>query len=693
MKQYPADRIRNVGLFSHGGAGKTSLTEAFLYVSGATNRLGNIQDGTTASDFDPDEVRRGISISTSVIPVEWEDHKINVLDVPGYADFMGEVHAAMRVVDGAVILVDASAGVEVGTEHVWRLANDYNLPRIIFVNKMNRENANFPQTLASLREAFGKRIAPIQFPIGSDRTFRGIVDLLNNHAMVFHDNSDGGYEEVSIPDELQGDVETYRRALIESIAEHNEELMMRYLDDDPISDEELADELRACIADGSVTPMLCGATQYTLCIQPLLHAIVRELPAASERTETATVNGEGVTVHADPDAPLAALAFKTVADPHVGRVTYFRVFQGAFDAHSHVTNSSRGEGERIGQVFLPIGKDHVNVESIGTGDIGGVAKLATVVTGDTLVADGSSLVLDPIDVPAPAYSAAVHPKTKSDLDKLSQALVRLHEEDPSITISRDPITGEMIVSGLGEPHVQIALERMSRRTGVNVESGLPRVAYRETIRSKTVSEYKHKKQTGGAGQYGHVYLELEPLPDTDFEFTERVVGGSVPRGYYPAVEKGVREALEAGPVAGYPVVNIRAVLTDGSYHAVDSNEMAFKIAGKEAFKRGMLAANPTLLEPISVLRVTVPDAYMGDVMSDLNGKRAHVNGVEPGLDGSSIIQATVPAAEVQRYATDLRSITQGRGTFTLEFDHYEEVPAHLAESIRRDAASANGHES
>jgi elongation factor G len=692
MKHYPADRIRNVGLFSHGGAGKTSLAEAFLFVSGATNRLGNIQDGTTASDYDPDEIKRGISISTSVIPVEWEDHKINFLDVPGYADFLGEVHAAMRVVDGAVILVDAAAGVEVGTEQVWRLANDYNLPRIIFVNKMNRENANFPQALESLRDAFGKRIAPIQFPIGSHKEFRGIVDLLSNHAVVFHDNSDGGFEEVPIPAELQDDVETYRRALVESIAEHNEDLMMRYLEDEPISHDELVEELRACIADGSVTPMLCGATQYTLCIQPLLSAIVRELPPASERREPATVNGEEVELTADPSAPLTALAFKTVADPHVGRVTYFRVFAGSFDAHSHVTNASRGEGERIGQVFYPIGKDHVNAESIGTGDIGGVAKLATVTTGDTIAADGSNIVLEPIRVPATAYAAAVHPKTKSDLDKLSQALVRLHEEDPTLVISRDPVTSETIVSGLGEPHVKIALERMTRRSGVNVDIDLPRVAYRETIRAKTTSEYKHKKQTGGAGQYGHVYIELEPLPDVEFEFAERVVGGSVPKGYFPAVEKGVREALESGPVAGYPVVNVRAVLTDGSYHSVDSNEMAFKIAGKEAFKKGILAASPTLLEPINSLRVTVPDAFMGDVMSDLNGKRAQVSGVEPAGDGLSVISALAPAAELQRYATDLRSITQGRGSFTTTFDHYEEVPAHLADAIRKDAeARSNGH--
>ena len=688
MKQYPADRIRNVGLFSHGGAGKTSLAEAFLFVSGATNRLGNAQDGTTASDHDPDEVKRGMSISTSVLPIEWEDHKINVLDVPGYADFLGEVHAAMRVVDGAVILIDAAAGVEVGTEQAWKLADQYNLPRLLFINKMNRENADFPRALASLREAFGKQVAPIQFPIGSEKTFRGIVDLLANTATVYHSNADGGFDVIPIPDELADEVALYRQALVESIAEHNEDLMERYLSDEPIDDEELFDELRSCISDGSVTPLLCGATQYTLAIQPLLHYIIRELPAASERTEPATVNGEEGRVISDPDAPLAALAFKTLADPHVGRVNFFRVFQGTFHSHSHVTNTSKGEPERIGQLFHIMGKEHTPTEAIVAGDIGGVSKLNSVTTGDTLAADGSGIVLNPVEAPAASYSCAVHPRTKSDLDKLSQALNRLHEEDPSLVLSRDPITGEMIVSGLGEPHVQIAIERMSRRSGVNVEIGLPRVPYRETIRSKTASEYKHKKQTGGAGQYGHVHIEIEPLPDVAFEFTERVVGGAVPRGFFPAVEKGIRDALDSGPLAGYPVVNVRATLTDGSYHTVDSNEMAFRIAAKEAFKRAMLAASPVLLEPISLLRITMPDEYLGDVMSDLNSRRAQVSGIEPAANGSSTIEAMAPTAEIQRYATDLRSITQGRGSFTAVFDHYDEVPGHLAEAIRKEAEEA-----
>lgn len=685
MRQYPADRIRNVGLFSHGGAGKTSLAEACLFVSGGASRLGNIEDGSTASDHDPDEIRRGLSISTSVIPIEWEDHKINLLDVPGYADFVGEVYAAMRVVDGAVIVIDASAGVQVGTELAWKLANQHNLPRLIFLNKMNRENADFHRTVASVQETFGKSVAPIQFPIGSDKSFKGVVDLLSNTAMIFSDTSDGGYEIVPIPDSLAEECESARRTLVESIAEHDENLMVRYLDDDPLSDEELFSELAKCIEDGSVVPMLCGATQYTRCIQPLLSAIVRELPAASTRTEPVTSGGEATTLTTDPEGPLAALTFKTVADPHVGRVSLFRVFSGTLASHSHVRNGSKGAGERIGQVFHPFGKDHPATDGVAAGDIGGVSRLTSVATGDTICADGAAIVIAPIEYPPSSYAMAVHPKTKTDLDKLSQALVRVHEEDPTLQVTRDPSTNETILRGLGAPHIEIALERMTRRSGVNVDSTLPRVAYRETIGSRTKSEYKHKKQTGGAGQYGHVHLELEPLPGSDFEFVEHVVGGSVPRSFFPAVEKGIREALECGPMAGFPVVNVKAILTDGSYHDVDSNEMAFKIAAKEAFKKAVLKGSPTLLEPVLLLKVTVPESYMGDVMGDLNVKRAHVNGIDPGEDGLSTIEAHVPVAEAQRYATDLRSMTQGRGSFATEFAYYQPVPAHMAEQIRQSA--------
>jgi elongation factor G len=644
-----------------------------------------VEDGTTVADFDPDEVKRHISVNAAVAPVEWRDTKINVVDAPGYADFMGDVKSALRVVDAAVILMDASAGVEVGTEQAWRLADQQGVARLLFVNKMDRENADFARALESAQKAFGKSVAPIQFPIGSEKGFKGIVDLLSEQALVFQDNAGGGFESLPIPAELQNDCQTYRQQLVEAIAEQDEELMLRYLEDDPISTEELIAGLKSCVQGGQVVPVLCGAATSNRGVQPLLDAIIDYVPAANGTEVTAGTNGDSVQLSADQTAPLAAVVFKTLADPHVGRLSYFRVYSGSLKSNGHLINASKGKPERVGQVFYVRGKEHINTEAVVAGDIGAVGKLAVTSTGDTLADEGKPLVLPGIEFPGSSYAASVNPKTKADLDKMGQALQRLAEEDPTLHVGRDPITGETILSGLGEPHVQIALDRMTRRYGVNVEVGLPRVAYRETIAAKTVAEYKHKKQTGGAGQYGHVFLELEPLEDADFEFNERVVGGAVPRNFYPAVEKGVREALEAGPLAGYPVVNLRVTLFDGSYHDVDSNEMAFKIASKEALKKGVLQAKPTLLEPMLTLKVTVPDGNTGDVMSDLNGKRAHVSGMTPGDNGTTTIEAVVPAAEVQRYATDLRSITQGRGSFTTEFSHYQPVPPQLAEQIKAQA--------
>lgn len=689
MKQYPADRIRNVALVGHGSAGKTSLTEALLFDTGAISRLGRVEDGTTVSDFDPEEAKRRISVSAAVAPVEWRETKVNFLDTPGYADFVGEVRSALRVADAVVVVLDASAGVEVGTEQAWRLAGERGIPRIVFINKMDRENADFDRALSSAREAFGKAVAPIQFPIGRERGFKGLVDLLSETALTFHDNHDGGFETDPIPEELGDDCATYRRQLVEAIAEQDEDLMVRYLEDAPISSAELRAGLARCVVAGCVVPVLCGAATGNRGMQPLLDAVVDYLPPASAAVEHAERGGVEVRAEGGAEGPLVALAFKTLADPHVGRVTYLRVFGGTFHSNGHALNASRGESERVGQVFAVRGKEHLNADAIGPGDIGAVGKLTTVLTGDTLTDEGHPVTLDGIAFPEPTYAVAVHPKTKADLDKMGQALHRLEEEDPTLRVSRDALTGETILAGLGEPHVRVALDRMERRYHVNVEPGLPRVAYRETISAKVVAEYKHKKQTGGAGQYGHVCLELEPLADEEFAFTERVVGGSVPRSFYPAVEKGVREALAGGPLAGYPVVNVRVTLTDGTYHAVDSNEMAFKIAAKEAFKKGVLAAQPTLLEPVMRLRVTVPEGALGDVMGDLNAKRAHVAGMEPGGDGATTIEAMAPAAEVQRYATDLRSLTQGRGTFAAEFSHYQPVPPHLAEQIK---AAAKEHE-
>jgi elongation factor G len=682
VKQYPADRIRTVGLFSHGGAGKTSLTEALLFDTGTISRLGRVEDGTTTSDFDPEEIKRNHSISSAVAPLEWRDTKINVLDPPGYADFIGEAYAALRVSDAALILIDASAGVEVGTELVGRMAEQRNLPRIIFINKMDRENTDFDAALTSAREAFGKAVAPIQFPIGSEKSFKGFVNLLQEEALVFHDNQDGGYEVTPIPDDLRADCQLYRRQIVEAIAEQDEDLMVRYLDDEEISTEELIVGLRQCVAEGCVIPVLCGSATGNRGMQPLLDAIVDYVPPASAHIEKSSA-GEEVT--AEPNGPLAALAFKTLADPHVGRVTYLRVFSGTLSSNSHVRNASRGEQERIGHLFFVRGKEHIDAGEVPAGDIVAVSKLASVLTGDTLSAEDAPLTLEGITFPSPSYAARVTPLTKSDLDKMGQALHRLVEEDPSLHLNRDAQSGEMIIEGLGEPHVQIALERMMRRFNVNVELGLPRVAYRETIQAQTVSEYKHKKQSGGAGQFGHVFLELQPMEEGEFEFTERVVGGAVPKGFFPAVEKGVREAMEAGPLAGYPVVNVRVTLTDGSYHSVDSNEMAFKIAAKEATKKGLLAAQPVLLEPMLSARVTIPEALVGDVMGDLTSKRAHVNGIVPADDGRTTIEATVPAAEMQRYATELRSLTHGRGGFETEFSHYQLVPPHIAEQIKMAA--------
>jgi elongation factor G len=686
VKQYPADRIRNVGLFGHGGAGKTSLAEALLFDTKATTRLGKVEEGNTVTDYDPDEIKRHISVSAAVAPVEWHDTKINIIDAPGYADFVGDMKSAMRVSDAAIIVIDASAGVEVGTEQAWRLAEEQGIPKIIFINKMDRENADFGQALASARAAFGNAVAPIQFPIGAEKQFRGVVELLAEQAHTYTENGTGAFESGPIPDEVREEEERYRRQLIESIAEQDEELMMRYLEDDPIAIEELAAGLKHCVATGDVVPVLVGSATMNRGVAQLLDDIVEYLPSAAEVKVTGTLKGAPVDVTADENGSIVALAFKTMADPHVGRVTYIRVYSGAIKSNTHAWNATRGEDERLGQLFFARGKEHLNTDMIGTGDIGAVAKLATVMTGDTLCDQARPIQVDGVAFPSAAYSASVHPKSKTDLDKMGPALQRLVEEDPTLRLSRDPSSGETILSGLGEPHVQIALDRMTRRFGVNVELGLPRVAYRETISAKTLAEYKHKKQTGGAGQYGHVFLELEPLPGADFEFSEKVFGGSVPRNYYPAVEKGVREGLESGPLAGYPVVNVRVTLTDGSYHAVDSNEMSFKIASKEAFKKGVLQGKPVLLEPVMTVRVTVPENYTGDVMSDLNTKRAHVNGMDPGTNGSTTIEAQVPAAEVQRYATDLRSITQGRGSFTAEFAHYQPVPAHIADQVRAAAA-------
>lgn len=683
MKTYPPERIRNVGLFSHGGAGKTSLTEALLFATGTTSRMGRVEDGTTVSDWDPDEHKRRISILLSVIPIEWRDHKVNLLDTPGYFDFAGEVRSALRVVDAAFILMDATVGVEVGTEQVWELAEARRLPRALVINKMDRENANFARALASARHAFGNRVVPLQVPIGQEKSFTGFVDVITGQAYRYAEN--GSLVESDVPDELVNPLDEYRTQLIEAACESDDDLTLRYLEGEEISLDELRAGLRAAIANGCLVPVFVTAATSLKGVRPLLDAIVDFFPAPNSTTATRP-DGSTVEVTPDPGGPLVAIVFKTIADPFVGKLSYFRVYSGTMRTDSHAAIPQRGETERIGQLFVVRGKEQIPVGQIGPGDIGAVAKLQVARTGDSLTDPAKPLSLAGIEFPEPVFTVAVSPRSKTDLDKMGTALQRLLEEDPTLCIGRENQTGETLLSGLGESHIQISLDRLARKFGVHVDWSLPRIPYRETISVPVRRvEYKHKKQTGGHGQYGHVFLDLEPLPDAEFEFHETIVGGVVPKQFIPAVEKGVREAMEEGVLAGYPVVNVKVTLVDGSYHSVDSSELSFKIAAAQAFRKGQAAAKPILLEPIMRLQVTVPDAYTGDVMSDLNSKRAQVLGMTPNDNGRTTIEALVPLAELQRYATELRSLTQGRGVFRTEFSHYQPVPQHLAEAIIQEA--------
>jgi elongation factor G len=688
MKLYNTAQLRNVGLFAHGGAGKTSLLEAMLFASKGTTRLGRVEEGNTVSDYDPDEIRRHISVQLAVAPVEWLDTKINVIDVPGYAEFVGEVKAGVRVVDTVVLLVDASAGVEVGTEQVWRFAEERGCPRVVVINKMDRENADFGTALRSVEAVLGKKCAPLQVPIGSQTSYKGIVDLLEQKAYVYEGGTAGKFSEAEVPSDLAGDVSTMREALIERIAETDDELTMKYLEGEALSTEELDAALKKGVAAGQIVPVLAMSGLLNVGTAQFLDVLVKYTPSPLElgpTTATNAASGETVTLEPNDGSPLTALVFKTIRD-QFGKQTYLRVFSGTLRSDSHVLNSTRNLEERIGQVYVMRGKEQITVQHLAPGDIGVVVKLADTQTGDTLCALGTPLVLDSPQFPQPLFSASIAPKTKADLDKMGSALTNILEEDPTLRTGKDPASGQTILSAMGESHVQLAAERMKRKFGVDVIVGLPVVPYRETITTKVDrAHYRHKKQTGGHGQFADVVLELEPMPDGEFEFGERVVGGVVPRNFIPAVEKGIRETLHEGVLAGYPVVNVRAVLYDGSFHPVDSSEMAFKLASSQAFKEGLNAGKPVLLEPIMILHITVPDNYTGDIMSDLNGRRGRVLGMNPQGNGFTVVDAQAPLAEVQRYVSDLRSVTQGRGSFTMEFDHYEQVPAHVADKVIESA--------
>ena len=672
MKQYALENIRNLVLLSHAGAGKTSVAEAVLFTSGTIPRLGRVDDGSTTSDYDPDEIKRQISINLTMLPCEWKKTKVNLIDTPGYSDFVGEVKAAIRVSEGAIIVVCAASGVEVGTEQVWTYCEEADLPRLIFVNKMDRENTDFYRTVDELKAKFGSKCVPLQLPIGAHNSFQGVVDLLTMKGLIGSEA-----KEAEIPASVQNQADSFREKLVEAVAEIDDRLIEKYLDGEALSLEELGDGLRQAILSGRIVPVLVGSALQNIGINWLLDAFYN-LPSPKER---GVAIADGQTMEPSETAPLAALIFKTSADPYVGKLTYFRVYTGTINSNSQVWNATRSGEERIGQLFILRGKNQEPVPQLGTGDIGGVAKLGLASTGDTLCSRDKPLKITPIQFPEPTFNQAVHPKTKADLDKLGAALARLSEEDPTLRVHRDADTGETILSGLGDTHLGVAAEKMLRKFGVGVKLETPKVPYKETITIPAKAEYKHRKQTGGHGQYGHVLLELAPLPrGSGSEFTDRVVGGRIPKNYIPAVEKGVNEAIQEGVLARYPVVSIKTTVYDGSYHPVDSSEICFKIAGAQALKKGLSQGQPILLEPIMNTKVTVPEDFTGDIIGDLNTKRARVLGMNPG-GGINIIEAHVPLAEILHYAIDLKSITQGRGSFTVAFSHYEEVPPHFTQKI------------
>jgi elongation factor G len=684
VKRYPPDKIRNVALVGHGGSGKTILAEALLFTSGAVNRMGRVEDGSTVCDFDAEEQKRGQSLSLALAPFEWKDHKVNLIDTPGYADFVGDVHAALRAADLAVFVVNAVEGVEVQTEVAWKIAAGLRLPRMIFINKIDRERASFEQTLDQLRERFGQGIAPLELPIGQEHEFRGVVDLLTDTAYVYED---GAATVSEIPTDLKASEEEVHEALVEGIVVADDELLERFFNDDIPSTDELSHALAVGVAEATVFPVLCGSASHLIGVDRLADKICDIGPSPLDRPPATVIAGDA-EVEVAPDAggdPLA-FVFKTIADPYVGHISLFRVLSGTIRPDAHLVNTRSGVDERLHALFSLRGKEQDVVPEIPAGDIGAVAKLANTVTGDTLAPKGKPVTVAPITMPDPVLSTAIKPKTQADEDKLANAIHRLQEEDPALRIERIDETHQTLLRGTGETHLSITLEKLQRKFGVNVDTDDVRVPYRETVTNPAAGvEGKHKKQTGGHGQFGVCVINVEPLPRGDgFEFVDKIVGGAISRGYIPAVHKGVEEAMSDGGVFGYPVVDLKVELIDGKEHSVDSSEMAFKIAGRLAIRAALEKAGPVLLEPISMLRVSVPADYQGDVMGDLNARRGRVQGTEPGDDGDQVITALVPTSEIMRYAIDLRSMTGGRGRFSATHDHYDIMPSHLVDKVRRE---------
>lgn len=684
MKSYTIENLRNIGLIGHGGSGKTSLIEALLFHTGNTDRLGKVEEGTTVSDFDPEEKKRGISLSASIAPIEFNNTKINLVDIPGYFDFSGELIQGMRSVDVATIVVSGVSGVKVGTEKAWDYCNKIKLPRTFFINKLDRENSSYDRTLAQLKDKFGISVVPVQYPIGIEDEFKGVINVISKKARI-HDPKTGEIKEIDVPAELLEKIDDCKRMIMEAVAETNEELLDKYFNEGELSDEEIYHGLIEGCATGDIAPVMCGSALKVIGMRCFLEDVVECFPSPKYSIPQKALNvkdNEEVFIGLDENKPFSALVFKTIADPFVGKISLFRVITGKLTNEITVVNSNKDKTEKLANIFFMRGKNQIPTKEVVAGDIAAVAKLQYTETGDTLCDINNKIIYDKMNFPKPNISMAVLPKSKGDEDKISASLQKLLEEDPTFTVSRDTENAETIISGVGETHLEVIASKLKNKFGAEVILRTPKVPYRETIKGIADVQGKHKKQSGGHGQYGDVKIKFEPRKDgeIDLEFVDNVVGGVVPRNFIPAVEKGLRECMDKGVLAGYPVVGLRATLHDGSYHPVDSSEMAFKMATSIAFKKGLEQAKPILLEPIMKVEICVPDEYMGDIIGDINKRRGRVLGMEQ--EGNlQKVNAEVPLAEMFKYTTDLRSMTQARGSFTSEFERYEEVSESEAKKI------------
>lgn len=690
MKTYPTKNIRNVLLLGHGGSGKTTLTEALAFNAGAVDRMGRIDEGNTLADFDPEEKRRMFSISSSIVPVEYGGHKINLIDVPGYFDFIGDAYAALRVADAVVIVIDALAGVQVGTEKAMALLAQADIPAFIVVNKMDRENAEFSKVMDGLKEAFGNKVIPLELPMGEGEAMRGVVNIVD---MTGSERKDNRCFDVEVPDDMKEELEPYREMIMESVAQTSEELMEKYFEGEELNEDEIHYGIRTGVLEGDLIPVLCTSAVQNIGVETLENMMIAYLPSPADSAPAIGKDPKDekeIERICNGDAPFSAQVFKTIVDPFVGKLSIFKVMSGVLENTTEIYNANKELKEKVGHIYVLRGNKQLDVDALLAGDIGAFSKLAHTVTGDTLCTPKDPIVYPPIDMPRPVISMALEAKNKADIDKLATGLHRLKEEDPTMDSYRNNETKQTLLSGLGEMHLEVICNRLKQKFGVEVELKPMRVPYRETIRKKADAEGKHKKQSGGSGQFGHVYVTFEPGndPNDAFEFVDKVVGGSVPRNFIPAVEKGLADCMVEGVLAGYPVTGVRATLYDGSYHAVDSDEMSFKMAATLAYRKGMKDAVPVLLEPIYKLTITVPEAYMGDIMGDLNKKRGRIMGMEPIDGGKQVITAEAPLAEMFKYATELRSMTQARGEFEMEFVRYEEAPAMVSEKVVAEAQAA-----